>query len=256
MTKKPVDTGMNRTGTAMSPFDSKKTAESSDVEVVEDPSIESIEDVRVRYSREADPVGTMPPPANIKGAVRTAGNALKGEKLTVFLDMMGERLAFERTGTRLYEALMAKLAAADDFPEGPTAADLKRLRDQEHAHFNMLVQALEGCGGDPTSMTPSADIASVASSGVLKVLTDPRTTLTEGLKAILVAELTDHDGWEALSECAVALGEDELATKFKKALNEEREHLANVRGWLKAAVGGQLGVQVQDRPADGLPASP
>lgn len=257
MTKKPTDSGMNRTGAAMSPFDSKKAEQGAadGASPMADPAIERIADVRVAYSREADPVGTMPPPANIKGAVRTATNMVKGEKLPVFLDLLGERLAFERTGTRLYEALIAKHAAADAFPEGPTASDLKRIRDDEQAHFVMLTQALASLGGDPTSVTPSADISAVASLGIVQVLTDPRTTLTEGLKAILIAELTDNDGWEALVEYAEALGEADLAKQFRGALAQEKDHLAKIRLWSKSAIGGQLGVELGKRSSNGASAT-
>ena len=54
----------------------------------------------------------MPVPGNLKGAAKAAVKALKGEKAAVFLDKLGERLAFERTGVRLYEAVLAKVPAA------------------------------------------------------------------------------------------------------------------------------------------------
>ncbi len=251
MTKTPTDTGMNRTGAAMSPIDSKKMQDGNGhAQVPNDPNIERIADVRKAYSRNAEPLGTMPPPGNIKGAVRTAAGAMKGEKLSVFLDLLGERLAFERTGTRLYEALAAKLSAADVYPDGPRAADLKRIRDEEQAHFVMLVAALESLGGDPTAMTPSADVTAVASQGLLQVLADPRTTLTEALKTMLTAELTDNDAWQALVEYAEALGQDELANKFATALMQEQEHLADLRAWTRSAIGGQLGVELPPRPVE------
>lgn len=256
MTNKPSDTGMNRTGVAMSPIDSVKTAEGAEAggaSAVGD--TESILDVRVSWSSEADPVGTMPPPANIKGAVRVAANALKGEKMPVFLDLLAERLAFERTGTRLYEALMAKHGASDAHPGGPSAKDLRVIRDEEQAHFQMLAAALESLGGDPTAMTPSADITAVASMGLVQVLTDPRTTLTEGLKTILIAELADNDAWESLIEYAQALGHEQLVNQFSQALVDEAEHLVKVKTWVKNMVGGQLGVEMPARPANGIVAS-
>lgn len=256
MTNKPTDTGMNRTGAAMSPIDSVKTAEGAQAGGVSSAigETESIADVRVDWSRQADPVGTMPPPANIKGAVRVAANALKGEKMPVFLDLLAERLAFERTGTRLYEALMAKHGASDAHPGGPSAKDLRVIRDEEQAHFVMLAAALESLGGDPTAMTPSADVTAVASMGLVQVLTDPRTTLTEGLKTILIAELTDNDAWESLIDYAQALGHEQLVKQFSQALVDEAEHLVKVRTWVKNMIGGQLGVEMPLRSATGLSA--
>src|SRR5688572_291999 len=54
---------------------------------------------RIRVARKSAPVATMPPSPNI--AV---------ERLPL-LDKLGARLAFERMGTRLYEALISKLDA-------------------------------------------------------------------------------------------------------------------------------------------------
>ena len=50
------------------------------------------------YLEEADPVGTMPPPATpitvVGGVVETVEEALEGAKATVFIDKIAERLAF------------------------------------------------------------------------------------------------------------------------------------------------------------------
>jgi hypothetical protein len=48
----------------------------------------------------------VPPPTSMKGMAKSALQALKGEKATVLIDKLAERLAFERTGTRLYETLI------------------------------------------------------------------------------------------------------------------------------------------------------
>ena len=81
------------------------------------------------------------------------------------------------------------------------------------------------------------------SEGLVKVLAEPRTTLTEALKAILVAELADNDSWLVLADVAERLGHSELAGRFRTALIEEEDHLARVRSWLTAAVDGQAGLE-------------
>ena len=176
----------------------------------------------------------------------------RGHCLLALVDQLAERLAFERTGTRLYEALLAKLEATDEREEGPTRVQLLRIRDDELAHFGLLTAALERLGADPTALSPSADVMAVASSGLLAVVTDPRVTLTEALKAILVAELVDNDAWQLLTELADKVGQDDLATAFRTALAEEQEHLAAVRLWVAASVDAQLGI---DQPQALAPAS-
>jgi len=107
---KPTDIGPNRTGIKTSPIDSKRTmqgaAESAGPMTGLDGA--ALEAERVRWSRDAYPVGTVPPPGSVKGMLKSVLEALEGHKAGVFIDKLGERLAFERTGCRLYDALLAK----------------------------------------------------------------------------------------------------------------------------------------------------
>lgn len=241
--KKPIDTGMNRTGIGMSPMDSKATIEGAR-EAVSNPSYDLSGYVAIRdaYSKEAEPVGTVPPPPSVKGMAQTAMQALKGNKPTVFIDMLGERLAFERSGVRLYEALLSKFDAAHVHEGGPTREQIQHIHDEELKHFGMLMQAMEQLGADPTAVTPSADVTGVASMGVLQVLTDPRSTLTEALHAIHMVELLDNDAWQMMADLAEQLGQDDLAAQFREAKREEDEHLELVRTWLTNTLMGQAGI--------------
>lgn len=191
------------------------------------------------------PIGTVPPPASLGGVVRDTVRRLTGAQTTVLLDKIGERLAFERTGTRLYETLLEKLDGGASFEGGPTRADLEHIRDEEAAHFHMLHERMLAFDGDPTAITPSANITAVTSMGVVAVVSDARTNLAESLEAILVAELADRDGWLRLIELAEQSGDDDFASDCRKAEQQEQEHLENVRSWLSAygrvAAGEDLG---------------
>lgn len=239
---KPTDIGKNRTGTATSPIDARRTEKGAQIEAPVPLDGNLLEAERIEFAREAMPIGTVPPPAKVKGVLETALEGLKGHKATVLIDKLGERIAFERTGTRLYDALLAKLEVADVHEGGPTRGEIERIRDDERQHFALVRDTMLQLGGDPTAVTPSADIVGVASFGWVQVLTDPRTTLTQCLDVILAAELADNDGWSMLIELAEGLGQDELLGRFRAALAEEDEHLAKVRGWLTAALVGQAGV--------------
>src|SRR4051794_12973290 len=124
--KDPIDTGMNRTGIATSPIDSRRTLEGADVGVVSGDG-QLLEAERVAQSRTARPVGTIPPPMTPKGAIKTIIEKVQGHQVNVLVDKLGERLQFERTGTRLYDALLAKFAAASVHEGGPTRADLEQM---------------------------------------------------------------------------------------------------------------------------------
>jgi rubrerythrin len=206
---------------------------------------------RLQYIAEADPVGSIPPPATMKGRVKTGLAKIAGGQPGILLDKMGERLAYERSGVRLYDALITKyqalsrtaeasdgdgaLAGATGDATGESAAQtLTRIRNEELAHFKLLRDAITQLGGDPTSQTPCADVAATASMGFMQVLTDPRTTLAQCLNAMLAVELADHAGWELLMRLADDAGETELSGRLADALGEEQEHLTIVRGWLES----------------------
>jgi len=237
-TQTHAELGLNRTGVATSPRLTEDmlegTSEFTPSSIGDDRQI-GLE--RGDYAREADPLGSVPPPLTGKGMLKTGATALKGESPTQLIDKLGERLAFERTGTRLYEALVSKHDALGGFEGGPSREDLVRILRDEHAHFQMLKQALEKMGADPTVMTPSADIHATMTKGVLEIAVEPRTSLAQSLEAALLAELADNDCWMALHELALQAGEKDLAEAFSMALSEENLHLTMVRTWLAAAQG-------------------
>jgi bacterioferritin (cytochrome b1) len=107
--------------------------------------------------------------------------------------------------------------------------------------MHLVKEALEALGGDPTAETPCADLKGVESSGILKVVTDPRTTLTQCLEAMLTAELADNDGWKILIAMAEAMGQEDLASRFTEALASEDHHLQSMRTWLGERLEIQLG---------------
>jgi rubrerythrin len=193
--------------------------------------------VRAEYSAEAEPIGTMPPPTSFKGLAKTAMQSISGGQPTLFMDKLGERLAFERTGTRLYEALLSKHDSFGSFAGGPTRAELEKILEEEYEHFRLLLAAIESLSGDPTAVTPSADLSALASQGIGSVIVDPRTTLLQCLEAILIAELTDNEGWEGLVDLAEVAGEEALRESFAQAMEDEHQHLKKVRSWIAAGQG-------------------
>jgi hypothetical protein len=250
----PTDIGANRTGIKTAPARAQKMIDAA-AAATPLASAEAIglASVRIEESRTSEPVGTVPPPASLKGAAQAIVKAVKGEKITVLLDLIGERLAFERSGVRLYDALLAKFAAADEHPGGPTLQELQTIRADELAHFHLLVGACEELGGDPTAMTPAADIIANASSGLLKVVSDPHTTFNQALRAVLAAELIDNESWALLHDLAIQLELGEVASRFEAAGAVEEEHLFRVRRWVERSVAGEAGVEAPSDEASALP---
>ena len=129
---------------------------------------------------------------------------------------------------------------------GPTRDDLEHIRDEELAHAAMLIECFEEIGADATAVTPAADVQAVASCGIVQVVSDPRTTLTQALEAVLTAELTDVDSWQLLADMASKLGQEDMANRFLRAFREEQEHLIKVRDWLSSSLLGQAGIDEEE----------
>jgi hypothetical protein len=181
----------------------------------------------VEQASEEMPIGHVPPPlVSLEG---------EEERIALFMDKLGERLAFERTGVRLYEGVLAKLQAYGSYEGGPEEEDLERIREDELLHFTTLESIVEQLGGDPTAITPSANVAAVISKGICASIADPRTTLVQSLEAILVAELTDNECWDTLIDLARSMGRDDVAEMLLPFVENEAGHLEQVRRWLAIA---------------------
>jgi rubrerythrin len=236
----PTKLGHNRTGMQISPREAARqmrSMEEFDVEAAPDmqPETTLAAEMRREYINEADAIGSMPPPATVKGALKAGAGALTGTRTQVFIDKLGERLAYERGGTRLYDAALVKaVAAADGTPV--TVERMKQIRNQEAEHAELLREAIESVGADPTVQTPSADLVGVQAMGLMQSVTDPRTTLEQTLSSLLAAELIDVASWELLARLARDADQEELAAQFEQALEHENEHLQTISGWYQAMV--------------------
>jgi rubrerythrin len=224
--------GLNRTGIMLNPEMSEDLIEGTKNMVsstINDQDLSIMVD-KASYLQEAIPIGSRPATNLESPADERSGSSA----MAILFDKLGERLAFERQGTRLYEAFLAKLEAKGPDDAGPSSNDLRHICDEELGHFKLLQHAITQLGGDPTVQTPSADVAGVLSQGVLQIVTDPRTTIPQTLQAVLNAELADNDGWIMLADLAGKLGHSDLEEQCEKALAQEQEHLESVRSWLTA----------------------
>lgn len=214
--------GPNKTGIATSKVDIEKMLAGMDSKLAM-PTSEgderAIAEMRGAYIENAEPVGRM---------------------AQVFLDKLGERLAFERSGTRLYDAFIAKCRTQR--AAGIEDGELVHIRNEEAKHFALVAECIEFLGGDPTAQTPCADVAGVASSGLMQVITDPKTTVAQSLGALLIAELTDNAAWEDLIALARKMGHADMAAQFEEALQHEVEHLATVRKWHEVLLMAESGL--------------
>jgi ferritin-like metal-binding protein YciE len=216
-------TPKNRTGISTAIEEAEKTASGA---IQATPSaagdVMTLGNVRDPYISEHELVGSRP--------------LVPGSKIPdIFMDKLGDRLAFERSGTRLYQLMFEKVQLNNPILGGPSPDDIEHIMREEHQHFQLLSKAIQMMGGDPTVQTPLADLTGVANEGLVQVMADPRTTVPQCLHVLLTAELLDNDCWEMLITLARRLGQNDMATQFQQALQNEKDHLQKVRGWMTTA---------------------
>ena len=242
--QKSTHLGMNRTGIDMSPVHSK-AMESGARELSPAGTADGMDlDAMAKtFHESAGTLGSVPVPGTLKGALKSAMDKMSGRNPEALLNKLGERLAFERSGVRLYESMLRKceaLAAGEGAMPLPLE-ELAQIRDEEAEHFHLLTECMRGLGADPTAQTPDANASAVMSLGVQKVIADPRTSVAQCLEALLTVELADNAAWELLISLCEEMGLDEMAGDFGRALQQEETHVQRVRGWYEQAVMTDLG---------------
>jgi hypothetical protein len=229
-------TGKNKTGVARAKERCEEMLESNtEFAPLAAADGQGIAAVRKEYGAAGDTLGTLPPPASAQQLGKTAVGALKAGHPVVLVDKLAARLAFERAGVRLYEALLDKFDARGGIEGGPSRADLEHILQEELAHFELLHGAIVRLGADPTAMTPAVDVEATASRGMQALMVEPRTTFAQALDVVLLVELTDNEMWDTIVTLARGAGEDDLARQLELARDQERDHLTKVRAWVAAA---------------------
>ena len=234
---KTAKLGHNLTGAHMSPDDTQKMLDYTERRPADVPgSAAEYKSAREQMNREEGQIGSVPVPGSAKGKLKTTFDKMLGNNPELLVDKLGERLAYERTGVRIYEALIAKALACEG-GGAELVPTLQQIRNDEQAHMFLLINAIEALGADPTAMTPCADVVGVIGSGPLKVVTDPRTNMGQALNAILTIELADNAAWEMLIQLAEQSGYSKIAKSFAGALVEEERHVNTIRSLLGRELG-------------------
>ena len=142
------------------------------------------------------------------------------------IDLLTERLTFERAAVRLYDRVLERIRAAGD-PETVTLHDpMTTHRDQEKEHEEWLEAKIRELGGSAHALTAKAQLVKTESRGLEEAIFDGRATLPQMLHALLAAELVDNAGWDLLVAIADEADDHEMKKQFKRRLHEEEDHLA------------------------------
>lgn len=226
---------LNHTGVNMSPTLTQEMLSGNALFKVGPVSSEDMAAIRSSYISLKSTVGSVPIPGTFRGFLQTGKEKLTGHNPEVLINKLGQRLAFERTGVRLYDALIMKCEADLTSPGADVISVdvLKQFRKEEAEHFELVKEVMDSIGADPTAQTPDADASAMAALGVIKVLTEPRTSFPQCLNALLAAEMTDNAAWELLVELAHGMGQTKTAQRFQEALGQESKHVEQIKSWLR-----------------------
>jgi hypothetical protein len=197
-----------------------------------------------RAAREPPPRDpALPPPgsaagflrihlARIAGHLEDALPSFKGPTPLLLISQLRERLAFERTSSRLYAGLIVKVHAHGAYPGGPTPERLVELHNQELEHLNVVRESLHRLGTGAPSLSVAGDGTDAQLQELLQAVDDPSASLQDALRAVLVAEIINNAGWLLLVELAQELGPQDQAETFREVLRAESLHLEEVSGWI------------------------
>jgi rubrerythrin len=144
------------------------------------------------------------------------------------IDLLNERLTFERAGVKLYDAVLERMRSSPDPEIKALLGQMQEHRDEEKEHEEWLEEQIRDLGGDAHALTEKALLVQAESEGVERVVRrDP--SIAHDLHALLTAELADNAGWDLLVQLADEIGDSKAKKEFKKRLKEEADHLLFVR---------------------------
>jgi bacterioferritin (cytochrome b1) len=172
------------------------------------------------------------------------------------IDVLNERLAFERAGVKLYDRVLEVARAAGDENVARMLPELEQHRNEEKEHEEWLEEQIRALGGDAHARTERSELITRESKGIEEVvMTDAQ--LPHLLHALLAAELVDNAGWDLLVQLADEAGDRKTKREFKKRLHEEEDHLLFVRAAVeKLSIGDVFGKETRlprKTPLDFMP---
>jgi rubrerythrin len=145
------------------------------------------------------------------------------------IDLLTERLTFERSGVKLYDAIIEKMNLSTEEGVVDMVDQMREHRDQEKEHEEWLEDCVRQLGGDAHAETEMSAVVTRESKGIEDIILDGDNDIFHLFHALLTAELADNAGWDLLVSLADEAGDRDAKKAFKKRLHEEEEHLVFMR---------------------------
>jgi len=170
------------------------------------------------------------------------------------IDLLNERLTFERAGVKLYDRILDVMRQSGDQNVNRMLEEMQEHRDEEKEHEEWLEDQIRTLGGDAHAETEHSELVERESKGIEEVVMSD-AKLPHLFHALLAAELVDNAGWDLLVSLADEAGDREARREFRKRLHQEADHLLLVRKAVqKFSMQDVLGEEVK-MPRSGLGAA-
>lgn len=147
---------------------------------------------------------------------------------TQVLDLLSERLAFEKASVPLYDRVIAKSKQHVDLVGLRTLELFEEHRQQEKDHAAWLEEQIRALGGDVSASTDLAKLVLRESAGI-EDIAEHDDDIQHLLHALLAAELVDNAGWDMLVALAAEAPDEIAVHEFQVRRSEELDHLALAR---------------------------
>jgi bacterioferritin (cytochrome b1) len=145
------------------------------------------------------------------------------------LDVLSGRLAFERTGVKLYDTVIEKIERNAEPRYHAIVNQLRQIRAEEKEHEEWLEAQIRALGGYPNETTDMAQLETEEGSGIKSVICDGHGKVIHLVHALLAAELADNAGWDVLVKLADDAGDKKAKAAFARRMAEEAKHLLFIR---------------------------
>ncbi|MDC0713234.1 DUF892 family protein [Stigmatella sp. ncwal1] len=145
------------------------------------------------------------------------------------VDLLQERLTFERTSVKLYDRVLSLMASSGEAQVHAMLDTMQAHRDEEAEHQEWLEEQIRALGGDVNGETELSRLVTAEARGIEQVILAQEPQLPHLFHALMAAELVDNAGWDLLVCLAEDADDDEALDTFGVRLAEEEDHLEFLR---------------------------
>lgn len=144
------------------------------------------------------------------------------------IELLTERLTFERVGVRLYDAIVSRLESAEPAVRRMLPR-VEQQRAEEREHVAWLEALIDGLASDAPPIPRRPELAHLWTEGLLRISEAGAATIAELFQALHTFELANESGWQRLLRLAERGHDLPACDDFGHRLADEQAHVSFVR---------------------------